>query len=347
MISLGPDEMAKYPFLADAGQYLRDKGFTLEQLGGDPDLRMILDRAMHRIEVAADGKIYRSDLASDRASKGSVLPLEVFSFLLAAVLLRMCGAATLIRRFALAEARRAERYLEQDLADLSDASREQLAVRIIAELFSVTVTKRDGFFTIPARDYLTHSVHFHEREWKLVNRRVEEGLVFLSPHETVRLIRRELGEYIGTKIRSSATPPMTAGFEAPVARLTALAKRFQTAVVQTTEYPPCIKHAIAVLEKGENLPHSGRFMLATFLLARGQTPDQIAPLFTNAPDYNERITRYQLNHLSGGEPGGEPRYSCPSCDKLRDQSLCFEAPACDGVINPMQFGRGRGGGGGR
>ena len=36
MLALGQDEIAKYPFLADAGQYLKDKGFTLEQFGSDP-----------------------------------------------------------------------------------------------------------------------------------------------------------------------------------------------------------------------------------------------------------------------------------------------------------------------
>ena len=39
MLALGQDEIAKYPFLADAGQYLKDKGFTLEQFGTDPDLK--------------------------------------------------------------------------------------------------------------------------------------------------------------------------------------------------------------------------------------------------------------------------------------------------------------------
>ncbi len=29
MKNLGQDEMAKYPFLADAGQYLKEQGFTL------------------------------------------------------------------------------------------------------------------------------------------------------------------------------------------------------------------------------------------------------------------------------------------------------------------------------
>lgn len=340
MISLGPDEMAKYPFLADAGQYLRDKGFTLEQFGNDPDLKMILEKAIHRIEVAADGKIYKSELVSNQASKDAVLPLEVFSFLLAVILLKLSSMMTLIKRFSLAEARRAEKYLEQDLANFSDKSKEQLATKIIAELFSVTVTKQGDFFTIPVKDYLVHSINFHEREWKLINRRVEKGQVFLSSHETVRLIRKELGNYISSKIQSVGTPPMTQGFEEPVRKLTSMAKKFATPVIQTTEYPPCIKHAIQVLEKGENLPHSGRFMLATYLLTKGQTVDQIVPLFKNAPDYNERVTRYQLNHLAGSS-GSATKYSCPSCEKLKSQNLCHAIPECDNIVNPLQFGRRR------
>jgi len=108
--------------------------------------------------------------------------------------------------------------------------------------------------------------------------------------------------------------------------------------VVTTEHPPCIKHAIEVLEKGENLSHSGRFMLGTFLLGRGQTVDQIAPLFKNAPDYNEKVTMYQLNHLSGNFGSGT-QYVCPSCEKLKSQDLCFAIPECDNIINPLQFGK--------
>ena len=92
------------------------------------------------------------------------------------------------------------------------------------------------------------------------------------------------------------------------------------------------------LKKDENLPHSGRFMLATFLLSKGQSIQQIAPLFKNAPDYNERVTLYQLNHLAGTSGSGT-KYSCPSCEKLKTQSLCFATSECDNIVNPLQFGR--------
>jgi len=100
----------------------------------------------------------------------------------------------------------------------------------------------------------------------------------------------------------------------------------------------CVCEAIEVLEKGENLSHSGRFMLGTYLLGKGQSVEQIAPLFKNAPDYNEKVTTYQLNHLAGGSGSGT-KYICPSCEKLKSQDLCFAIPECDGIINPLQFGK--------
>ena len=338
MLALGQDEIAKYPFLADAGQYLKDQGFSLEQFGTDPDLKQLISKAYERILTAADGKIYKSDLDGDHVSKEAALPREVFSFLLAIVLLKLSGMHTLIKRFSLAEARRAEKYLEKDLANISDESKNQLAIRVIDDLFSVQVEKSDDYFIIPVSDYLKHSINFHEREWKLINRHVENGQVFLSPHETVRLIRKELGTYINSKIINAKTPTMIPGFEDSVNKLVLLSKKFVTYTVTTGEYPPCIKHAIDILEKGENLPHSGRFMLATFLLSKGQTIQQIAPLFKNAPDYNGRVTLYQLNHLAGTSGSGT-QYSCPSCEKLKTQSLCFATSECDNIINPLQFGR--------
>tara|TARA_Y100000815_G_scaffold158650_1_gene144019 strand:- start:216 stop:1208 length:993 start_codon:yes stop_codon:yes gene_type:complete len=329
MVSLGHDEIAKYPFLAEAGKYLQDKGFTLEQFATDPDLQIIVDKAYERIE-SANGKIYNTKFDNS----------DTFSFLIAIILLKLSGMNTLINRFSLAEARRAEKFLEKDLVDNSNKTSEELAIKIIRDIFSVSVKKDKNNFVIPISDYLRHAVNFHELEWKLVNRHVESGMVFLSPHETVRLIRRELGGYIRSRIRAANTPSLYKGFEDKVNRLVDLAKKFTVSVTVSTEYPPCIKHAIDALESGENLSHSGRFMLATFLLGRGQSIDEIAPLFKNAPDYNEKVTRYQINQIAG-ETGSNTKYSCPSCEKLKSNDLCFAIPECDNIINPIQFGKKR------
>ena len=333
MLQLGTKDLAKYPFLAETGEYLRDKGFNLEQLG-HPDWKPIVEKAYGRIVVAATGQIYGSDI-----EKLEDLDSEILSFVTAIILLKSAGIPTLIRRFSLAEARRAEKYLEQDLRS-KDERKLDFPVKIIQDLFSVKVTIQGDDFVIKVADYIKRAVHFHEREWKLINRRVEKGFVFLTSHETVRLIRRELDAYINSKIHSATTLSIPETFKERVDDLTALAKKFSDTVTISTEYPPCIKHAIEVLDKGENLPHSGRFMLATYLLAKGQTIDQIAPLFKNAPDYNERVTRYQIEHIAGIS-GSRTKYSCPSCDKLKSENLCFEIPECNGIINPVQLGKKR------
>ncbi len=341
MIALGNDEKAKYPFLTDAGEYLKDKGFSLVDFGTDPVLKLAVDKALHRIKVAAKGLVYKSNIVDGQASKDNVLELEVFSFLLAIVLIKLTGMSTLVKRFALAEARRAESYLKTDLGNASDNSKIDLATRIIYELFQIEVTKDNDFFVMSVSDYVKHSITFHEREWKLINRHVENGKVFLNPDKTVRLIRKELGNYINSKIINAPKPSMIPGLEGIVDELITISKDLTpTYTITTGEYPPCIKHAIEILEKGENLPHSGRFMLATFLLSKGQSVQQIAPLFKNAPDYNSRVTLYQLNHLAGIS-GSSTKYSCPSCEKLKIQSLCFATSECDNIINPLQFGKKR------
>ena len=335
MVDLGTDEIVKYPFLDEAGKYLSDKGFSLEQFGSDPDLKKIVENAFERIITASEGRIFKSDLASNN----SALPMEIFSFLIAVILLKLSGMNTLIRRFSLAEARRAEKFLEKDLINQKDVKKSKQSLQILQELFSVTVQKDDEHFTIPIADYLKHAINFHEREWKLINRRVVSGKVHLTSHETVRLVRKELDRHIFNKISLSSSPEMIQGFEPYVQKLRTLAKKFEVKTVESTEFPPCIKHAIEVLEKGENLSHSGRFLLATFLLNKGQTVEQIAPLFKNAPDYNPKVTLYQLKQLSG--ISGTTKYKCPSCEKVKTQNLCFPVSACDTIINPLQFGRKR------
>ena len=57
MVNLGNDEIVKYPFLAEAGKYLSDKGFSLDQFGTDPDLKKIVESAFERIITASEGRI--------------------------------------------------------------------------------------------------------------------------------------------------------------------------------------------------------------------------------------------------------------------------------------------------
>jgi len=332
-IRLGTGDLARYPFLNEAGEYLRQSEFGWEELDR-PDMADIIERAAERIQVGVSGKVY------DRVERYET---EILTFLVTLIMVKSIAMEPVLKKYALAEARRAEKFLTEDLKKQNEAQRRALLSKIFGDLFGLTIgTTEDGrLFKVKVTDYLARSSHFHEQEWKMINRLVSGGQVYLGPDETVRLVRNELAVLINSRVHAMSLPalPKAIKEKAEVLRI-ALAPHYEYTADAVTEYPPCVKHAMEVMNKGENLPHSARLMLATYMLAIGKPTDEIVKMFKNAPDFNERITRYQVEHLAGSK-GSRTKYFVPSCDKLRTENLCFATKDCDGIINPTQFGRRR------
>jgi len=107
--------------------------------------------------------------------------------------------------------------------------------------------------------------------------------------------------------------------------------------VTPDRYPPCVIHALNMLQKGQNIPHYGRFLLTTYMVNIGKGVDEIMSLYPRAPDFDERITRYQVEHIAGLR-GGRVKYRCPSCRTLVTHSFCLKKKECDEIRNPLQFG---------
>jgi DNA primase large subunit (EC 2.7.7.-) len=80
-------------------------------------------------------------------------------------------------------------------------------------------------------------------------------------------------------------------------------------VAPAGETPPCMASILESLKRGENLPHVARFAITAYLLRQGWDVDRIVDLFRSAPDFNERITRYQVQHIAGqAAEGRSTRY---------------------------------------
>lgn len=330
---MGTGDLAKYPFLNEAGEYLRESGFGWDELER-PDMKDVIDRAAERIEIEVNGSVY------DKLDRYEI---EILTFLVSLIMIKSISLEPVLRKFALAEARRAEKFLIDDLKHQNETQKQSLFVKIFEDLFKLKIDVAEGkqLFKVKVADYLSRSSHFHEQEWKLINRLVDNGQVYLDADETVRLVRNELSILIYEKIKAMTLPTLPQPIKIMADDLRAkLAPRYEYRATVVTDYPPCVKHALEVMGKGENLPHSARVMLATYMLAIGKPVDEIVMMYENAPDFNEKITRYQVEHLAGIK-GSRTKYSVPSCDKLRNENLCFATVECDGIINPVQFGRRR------
>jgi DNA primase large subunit len=336
-IRLGTGDLAKYPFLSEASEYIRQIQLDYEEFDR-PEMKYIIDRAAEKLNTEiTKGKVFQ---------KLDNYEIEILTFLVTLIMVKCLAIETIFKKHSLFEALRAERFLIEDLKkEESQQKRRLLLSKVFTELFKVEVevevnSANNRLFKVKVNDYLERASKFHEQEWKLINRSVYKGYVYLDANETVRLIRNELNSLIYNRIKSMDISGIPQSLRK---KLLELSPKFVQNYTRgdydkVSDYPPCVKHAIDEMSRGENLPHSARVLLATYMLAIGKNIDDIVMLFQNAPDFNEKITRYQIEHLAGNR-GSRTKYFVPSCEKIRNESLCFATQDCSGIVNPIQFGQ--------
>lgn len=316
IIKFGSKDLIKYPFLKDSKEYL--SGFSVESIGNDKQLKPVFDRAFDRIMSSIYGNSY---------TESTSVHEEILSFFVALVMLRITNVTFFSKKFAMSEAMKSQKHMEKDLA-----LNPRMIYGILFEFFGVDMEHDGDNYKIKVADYLKHSVNFKDLPWKLVNRDVRKGYVYLDRHDAVRLFRNELQYQIQQRIMNSPRVGNMPMFESYVGELLKKAEQFNVQPPDLIkDIPPCVKDALNTMENGENLAHSGRFLIASFYMTRGASVDDVIGYFKKAPDFNERVTRYQLEKIRDGE------YKCPGCDKLNTQGLCRKTVDCGNITNPLAF----------
>jgi len=327
------EDWAKYPFLPGASQYLRELGLGLPELDR-PEYRPILDRAEERVRQAIlRGKVDPEFFDVD---------LEAFSFVVALMLVSLVGNEYPRRRYALAEAERARVYL----AGEGVGSLLEIARSIGWRIRKVDTLKeaRDYQFALSLKDYLKNSVGFHDLRWKLVNRLVHGGWVYITSGEATRLLVEEIKRIIEERAGRKIDGKVPEGLQAKVNQIRALLSEREVGRVEEVpkgvyleHFPPCIKNLYNALLGKRHLSHVGRFTLTTFLLNIGMAPEEVIKLFSSLTDFDERITRYQVEHIAG-ERGSRTKYTPPKCETLRTHGLCVGADdLCRRIKHPLTY----------
>ena len=331
-IELGEKDLAKYPFLDEAGEYVKARDLSLVDMS-QPDFNRVIGRAKKRVLQAIRSREVSGEIGTPE--------IEILSFPIALMLVKATNLEHLISRYSHAEAIRVENLLKDE--------REDLIVEMFRNILKINVilvTSKIGFsklnYKIPIMDYLRRATHFHEIEWKLINRMVDEGYVYLKSSELIRLIRQEIENKIRDKLKEMVIPQLPDNFIKTIQELSSISppppKLSDMMKITPDKYPPCVTTALDMLKKGENLPHYGRFLLTTYLVNIGGSVEEIMSLYSRSPDFNERITKYQVEHIAGLR-GGRVKYTCPSCRTLVTHSFCFRIKECNEIRNPLQFGR--------
>jgi len=328
------NDLAKYPFLKEATEHVKKLDVKIEDLV-NPDLANVVERAEERVEEAI---LYT--LVSRRQRNEEV---EILSFPVATMLVVATENSFIKKRYALAEAK-------QVYADLSLEPKEKIMA--IAENFGWKLVANDRAdmpceFSLSFVDYVRNTSSMHEGKWKLVNRLLGKGNVYLTKSETARLLCEEIRKHIEERLQVREQPI----FPATIAEIAEKIKKlslekigkaemegFPKEMVQTA-FPPCINALYQAFTSGRHLSHVGRFALTSFLVNVEMSPAKVIELFRNFSDFSEKMTRYQVEHIAG-EKGSRTSYLPPKCDTLKTHGICVNPDGlCEGIRHPLAYYR--------
>jgi DNA primase large subunit len=317
--------LARYPILPETRQFFET--FAVEELEGYAEATKL--RIMEALQRGEKGVLPREDAFED-----------LLTFGLARVLCIAIGEPWLLKRWALAEASRMERFLHVETKEL-----KEMVLKTVLNIEAVDDRRLSDEFSykVHLAEYLKLIRELSGPEWRLVNRMVHRGYVHLTEAEVVRLFRQLVYQRLSStegapKITIKQLPAkLQEAAEDVMRELVKLRSSYayETVVEHAEDWPPCME---AIKARIAEASHKELFTVAAYLVNRGYSTEQILAMLAERPDFNEKIARYQVEHIAGLR-GSRTRYRPPSCSTMRTLGLCIEeGKYCPRWIqNPLQY----------
>ncbi len=358
MLKIVSIDYRKYPFLANLDKVIEKywPGLSLIDF-----LTTRVGDAYNRAVKVIEDIIRNARVPSPKLSSEE----EIISFYIVVLLASLTNNKWLMDRIAIAYSKQALNYLKTESPETITAIAKALGIeleynpynspRIPLKLRRGTVVYKTLPYRMPLKDYLLYSKRLmSDPKYALINQIVDNGYVYTEPEITLRVLGEAITLHIKKlfkpvqevpkeltsvvedikkivdEVRKSTSTSREDVGEAIVGKNRKGYTRFKGVIVEEA-FPPCIKRIIDDLRRGENLSHHERFAVAAFLLRIGMSVDDVLELFHNVPDFNERIARYQVEHIAGLR-GSRRQYLPYSCQTMKSLGLCVSD--CGGK-NPL------------
>ncbi|PIN85160.1 MAG: hypothetical protein COV47_03650 [Candidatus Diapherotrites archaeon CG11_big_fil_rev_8_21_14_0_20_37_9] len=315
------DFARKYPFSDVAKSIVKNSGFNLEDVPVE-----VLLRAVAMVSSAYADEKYDPKILSSK----ELMLNEIMAFPVSKILVSIINKFELTRKFCNMVSSVVFKHLEADKDDVLIDLASEFGIRI-------TLSDEGDFFAeIPVADYLKPELSLQFT--KLVNSKVSTGKVFLTRNDFAMfismLVRQQLIDSLPAPVEGipDSFTSAASGIEADFINA---AKRIYSKTdfgeIAPEYFPPCMAKIYSDLISGANVSHSGRFVFAAFAASVGMESEKLIDLFRQTPNFNERVTRYQVERIAGVKGKA---YNSPSCDKMRSYNLCVAE--CR-VSHPVQF----------
>ncbi len=310
------ETLSKYPFLDLAKQYVKDNNLSVKELLDDP----LYERARLIGVERLDNAFNKRNVGERSLATESDCIMELLSYPIARMIAVCIEDIYFKRRYALGEAVHAyKNLLNEPTSFLIEISKEFN--------LNVNYSEEKNFISIFFVDYL-HYAPTRYKEWKMINREMKNGFIFISHKDLARIIQEALRSRINNELDTrNCSKTIYKTFSDDILRIKNSVmlhrKNIETAPIgklDNTKLPPCMKRIISAIKAGENVPHMGRFAVVSFLNSLKLSTNDILNIFSTAPDYEEERTRYQVEHITGKI--SSTSYTPPGCDKMRTYGIC-------------------------
>ena len=322
------EDLAKYPFLKQASREIEELGFTINNLVS-PENKPIIDRARNRLEKAIS-EMHTGTMVRDKQT-------EISSFAASLIFVIATKNNWIKKRYSLAVAKSA--YVE-----IMKENEEK--IWMIARDFDWDIADGQPYkdFRLGFNIYLKNASHMHGIEWKLINQIIDHGCVYLNKNKAVRLLQEEIKNRVEKRLDIGELKNLPEEINILAMDIAKLAQEVMgqeieemPKVVVQRAFPPCINALYADAAQAHHLSHIGRFTLTSFLVNIGMTPENVNEFFKTFSDYNERLARYQIEHIAG-ERGSGTKYTCPQCTVLQTHGVCKNRDdLCRRIYHPLRY----------
>jgi DNA primase large subunit len=325
--------LARYPFFKEGGQLIRSRGISLENLVEDMAFERARLMGKRRVLVALEkGEVPDAPFASEEEAL-----LELLSYPVARMLVASIQDPYLTRRYALSEAVAANKRLQDEGIVLIEA---------VAREMEIDLRQENGSAKMHFTDFLRYTSQMRSKTWKLINQIVDCGYVVLTKEKAIRVLQNAIQRKVERELEAMVVNDLIIkGFRSQLAEIGALVaekkakfKAEDLGKVRITRFPPCMYQLLAMVQAGENVPHTGRFAIVSFLHNLGMSNEEIFNVFATVPDFDERKTGYQIEHITGRISSTE--YTPPECATMKSYGLCpGPDEICLRIRHPLSYYR--------
>ncbi len=328
---------AKYPFLREASEHLRESKVDLDSLTRSVAYERARYMGKERVMEAIDnGMVDDHPMASVVDANNELLSYPVARMIVSAV-----ADPMLVNRYAIAEAKKADERLRGE---------ELSFIKRVAEELGLDVDVGEDSISVDFAAFLRFSATMRSKDWKLVNQQVVGGRVVVTKHRLVRLIQQMLTDKITSELPLPVNDDIMKAFAVDIEEIGGIMaekraefKARSMGRVSIIRFPPCMRKMLKMIQEGENLPHSGRFALVSFLHKLGMNSDEVLETFSSAPDFDESKSRYQIQHITGEISGTE--YTPPECSTMKSYGICYDPDSLckkEWMTHPLTYYKAKG-----